>query len=144
MSETWDGEPIASEAPYGATVVVYRTTASDAEFLLLHRAQGGPGYDGDWAWTPPAGARQPGETIEACARRELMEETGLCADVRRTEHGTKDWAVYWAESGSEAEVVLRDAEHDRFAWVPLAEALRRCRPERVGQQIELVAAHLFC
>ncbi len=71
-----------------------------------------------------------------------MEESGLSADVRRTEHETKDWAVYWAEVGPEAEVVLRDAEHDRFAWVSLAEALRRCRPERVAKQIELVAAHL--
>ena len=35
------------------------------EFLLLHRvAPGGPDYEGEWAWTPPAGARQPREDLK--------------------------------------------------------------------------------
>ena len=139
MSKTWDGKSIASEPPYGATVVVYRMTSAGPEFLILHRAHQGPAYDGDWAWTPPAGARQPSETVEACARRELLEEAGLCVHVRRADHGATDWAYYSAEVGSDAQVALHDEEHDRFEWVSLANALQRCRPERVAEGIEIVA-----
>ena len=139
MSKTWDGKSIASEPPYGATVVVYRTIPSGPEFLVLHRAHHGPAYGGDWAWTPPAGARQPGETVEACAKRELLEETGLCAPVRRMDPGEADWAVYCAEVDAGTQVVLHDSEHDRFEWVSLVEALKRCRPQRVATGIELVA-----
>ena len=82
METTWDGKPIASEPPYGAMVLVYRMNGEQPEFLILHRAQLGPDFEGDWAWTPPSGARQPGETIEECARRELWEEAGLRVDAR--------------------------------------------------------------
>ena len=77
LRTTWDGLPISEEPPFGATVVVYRHNGARLEILLLHRAHHGPDYVGDWAWTPPAGSRLPDEPIEACARRELLEETGL-------------------------------------------------------------------
>ncbi len=68
---TWDGKPISPEPPFGASVVVYRRGAAGVEFLILHRAHSGPEFDGDWAWTPPSGARLPHEPILACAEREL-------------------------------------------------------------------------
>ena len=37
-------------------------------------------YD-DWGW--PAGKREPGETLEDCALRELLEETGLVGEIVR-------------------------------------------------------------
>jgi 8-oxo-dGTP diphosphatase len=54
--------------------VVYRTTEEgDLEVLLVHR----PAYDD---WTFPKGKADSGETDEACALREVEEETGLrCA-----------------------------------------------------------------
>lgn len=33
----------------------------------------------DWVWEFPSGAREPGESVEATARRELLEETGCIA-----------------------------------------------------------------
>lgn len=34
-------------------------------------------------WVPPGGHAEPGEAIEICARRELLEETGYhCSDLR--------------------------------------------------------------
>jgi hypothetical protein len=53
--------------------------------------------------------------------------------------GEADWALYSAEVDAGAQVVLHDKEHDRFEWVPLVEALKRCRPERVARGVELVA-----
>ena len=139
MTETWDGKPIAPEPPFGATVVVFRVRERGPEFLILHRAHQGPTYDGDWAWTPPAGARQPGESIEACARRELYEEAGLSAQIHPVRSNQQDWSVYWAQVAPDDDARLHDAEHDRFEWVPLGEALRRCRPERVAAGIECAA-----
>jgi 8-oxo-dGTP pyrophosphatase MutT (NUDIX family) len=145
---TWDGLPVSDEPPYGATVVVYRWGRDGRvgpEILLLHRAHHGPAYDGDWAWTPPAGSRFPGEAVLACARRELREEAGLELAVRPTACGSADWALFLAEAPLGAAVSLEhDREHDRYAWLPADEAVARCRPaqvaEALGRAVELLCA----
>ena len=78
---TWDGLPVAQDQPHGAAVVVRRAgaVAGGYEYLILHRAHHGRDHDGDWAWTPPSGSRQPGEPVLAAALRELAEETGVTA-----------------------------------------------------------------
>jgi 8-oxo-dGTP pyrophosphatase MutT (NUDIX family) len=141
MSDTWDGKPVATDAPFGATVIVYRVTPSGTEFLVLHRAHAGPNDEGDWAWTPPSGARQPEELIEACARRELFEETGLMAPLQRLDTAQSDWAIFLAEPVTASDIRLDD-EHDRFEWVSLIEATTRCRPERAAVGFEL-ARHII-
>ncbi len=146
-SVTWDGQPIATEPPYGAAIIVYRRAgynrrkktpcelAPEYEFLILHRSYGGTGYEGAWAWTPPSGARQPGEDIEACAARELKEEVGLMfLPLHRTDCGQADWVVYTVQVDAEATLRL-SLEHDRCEWVCLEEAARRCQPQNVSEQI---------
>jgi 8-oxo-dGTP pyrophosphatase MutT (NUDIX family) len=54
--------------------IVVRTTAADVEVLLVHR----PAYDD---WTFPKGKAGPGESDEACALREVEEETGLACEL---------------------------------------------------------------
>lgn len=109
-------------------------------FLALHRAHEGPDYEGDWAWTPPAGARSPGEPVDDCARRELTEETGLDLPIRRIRaDDAEPWATYVAEAPADAEVVL-DEEHDRFAWLPLEDLLDRCAPEEAADGVRRAAA----
>lgn len=142
MEKTWDGQPISPEAPYGASIVVYRRTVQGYETLLLHRAWRGPHYEGDWAWTPPSGARLPGEPIERCAARELLEEAGITAPLRMVSEPTADWVVYVAEVGPDTAVRLVDAEHDRYEWVPFETALKRCRPEPVAHGIASAAAFI--
>ena len=72
LNQTWDGLSIAADTPTGATVVVRRRDlAGRLEFLLLHRNAEGADYEGDWAWTAPAGCRQPGEAVYPAALREL-------------------------------------------------------------------------
>jgi 8-oxo-dGTP pyrophosphatase MutT (NUDIX family) len=141
---TWDGLPVAPEPPYACAVVVWRDVPSGREFLLLHRlAPGGADYEGEWAWTPPSGARQPGEEPDAAAARELAEEIGLRLPLTPLTgaSATEDVALYVAEAPPRAEVVLDD-EHDRFLWLPLDEALPKCLPRVVASGLANAAAWL--
>jgi 8-oxo-dGTP pyrophosphatase MutT (NUDIX family) len=117
MKTTWDGLAVSDEKPFGCMVVVYQQRAEGLLLLLLHRAHRGPEYEGDWAWTPPSGARQPGEAVEDCARRELAEETGLALVPILTAHGSDDWAIYQVEAPHDTVVTLLDVEHDRYEWL---------------------------
>jgi 8-oxo-dGTP pyrophosphatase MutT (NUDIX family) len=139
---TWDGTEVARDKPYGCSVVVWRAAPGGREYLVLHRRHAGPPeYEGDWAWTPPSGARQPDEPVEDAARRELREETGLDLEIAPTEVGAEDWAVFATEAPVDAEVVLDD-EHDRFRWVTAAEAVGLCLPASVGESVATVDAWL--
>jgi 8-oxo-dGTP pyrophosphatase MutT (NUDIX family) len=134
IETTWDGLPVARERPYACSVVVWRETKSGKEFLLLHRlAPGGADYEGEWAWTPPSGARQPGEAPDAAAARELEEEIGLTLPLTPLPDagGSEDVALYVAQAPPDASVVLDD-EHDRFVWLPLEAALPKCLPSIVA------------
>jgi 8-oxo-dGTP diphosphatase len=50
----------------------------DDSVLLIHRT-----YEGTDDWALPGGTPRPGESMAACARRELSEETGITADPAR-------------------------------------------------------------
>jgi 8-oxo-dGTP pyrophosphatase MutT (NUDIX family) len=138
MSATmWDGLPVSAVPPFGVAVVVWRAAQPSREVLLLHRTLAG---EGDWAWTPPSGARMPGEAIEACARRELREETGL--ELVLTDVQVEgDWALFVAEAPADAAIVL-DAEHDAAVWLSLEEACTRCRPTLVADGLRTALASL--
>jgi 8-oxo-dGTP pyrophosphatase MutT (NUDIX family) len=139
---TWDGQPRSSQPPFGASIIVHRRVPTGREFLLLHRAHEGPDFEGEWAWTPPAGARLPGEPIDECARRELLEEVGFRAEVEVVSSMDEEWAIFQAEVDAAAQVRLDDPEHDRFEWVALEAALVRCLPSVVGEAFLRVAVLL--
>ena len=52
--------------------IIWRESAGSVEVLVVHR----PRYD-DWSF--PKGKNDPGESDEACALREVLEETGFVA-----------------------------------------------------------------
>jgi len=142
METTWDGLPVSREKPFAACVVVWRSAPGGREFLVLHRHHGGPEYEGDWAWTPPSGARLPGEEPGMAASRELQEETGLALPLTRCSRDPSDEVVlYVTEAPPDAAIVL-DAEHDRFEWRSLAAAVSSCLPPSVALCLELAAAEL--
>ncbi len=121
-------------------MVVHRISGQDhPEYLVLHRAERGAAYAGDWAWTPPSGARLPGEPVVCGAARELAEETGIAVVQLRPVDLSGQWAVFAAEVVGDTQVRL-DAEHDRFAWLPAAEAARCCLPDTVAASLRQVAA----
>lgn len=135
-----EGAIAASELldPRGASVGVYRDGPHGRQWLMLHRRKYGPGDESDWAWGPPAGSRLPGEPTAAAARRELEEETGLGAEPIPA-GTTGRWDVYLLEVPADWEPRL-SAEHDRYEWLPIDEALRRSRPEAARQELRLAAA----
>jgi ADP-ribose pyrophosphatase YjhB (NUDIX family) len=61
------------ETRLAVSVVVLRA----ADVLLVER--GRPPAAGRWA--PPGGAVEPGESLEAAARREVEEETGIACEL---------------------------------------------------------------
>lgn len=142
VDATCDGAPISKEPPFGASVVVYRRKSDGVEFLVLHRAHKGIAYSGEWAWTPPAGARRPNEPISECAQRELIEETGLALLLEATEYGSEDWAVYRAEINPAATILL-DQEHDRYEWQPFERAAAMCLPKTVSDYMVAIGRELM-
>lgn len=138
---TWDGHPVSQEPPHGAMIVVYRCNEGTTEFLLLHRRHHGPDYEGDWAWTPPSGARYPGEPIDRCAQRELEEETQLCLLPERVAVGSAEWPVYAIQVPVETGIAL-SPEHDRYTWVPFDEATARLAPAVVRNSFIAAARRL--
>jgi dATP pyrophosphohydrolase len=66
--------------PVSVLVLVH---TPDLQVLLIERA------DYPEHWQSVTGSREPGETLEQTARRELMEETGLAAK----QYVLEDWGV---------------------------------------------------
>lgn len=120
----------------GVAIVVWRRRPR-LEVLLLHRSVFGETFAGDWAWTTPGGAREPGEPPAETAARELHEETGLrlpCVPVQSrvaAEQPEIDVDVFAAEAGEDQSLRLSD-EHDRFEWVQ-PDGLDRCQPDWVKE-----------
>jgi predicted NUDIX family NTP pyrophosphohydrolase len=72
---------MVARAKISAGVLMYRRRAGALELLLAH--PGGPFFarrDEGW-WTIPKGEPNPDETLEACARREFSEETGMRCEL---------------------------------------------------------------
>lgn len=78
-----------------------------------------------------AGSRKPGETIEACAVRELCEETGLVSRPFPVLVEDTDWAVFALEVPWGTEIAVDGTEHDQYEWASSAQALARCRPRAI-------------
>jgi 8-oxo-dGTP pyrophosphatase MutT (NUDIX family) len=92
--------------------------------LVVHR----PRYDD---WTLPKGKAEPGESDEACARREVEEETGLAcelvrelATVRYHDRFDRPKVVrYWEMRPLRGSFEPGD-EVDEVRWVPPEDAAR--------------------
>lgn len=103
-----------------AAVVVAR----DGEGLVALLSARFPPHGGDFLFLP-GGRREPGETPEECARRELREESGVSAEVWRP------LGTYALTVAAPARVLscgpqqLSSTEQDfTLTWWPMPDALR--------------------
>lgn len=112
-----------TDAVRAAGGVVWRRVAGgDIEVLLVHRR-------GREDWTLPKGKVEPGEGEEACAVREVEEETSLrCAlgpeigfVSYRDQRGRPKTVRYWSMEVLAGEAAPRH-EVDAVRWVPLEAA----------------------
>jgi 8-oxo-dGTP pyrophosphatase MutT (NUDIX family) len=113
--------------------VVYRSEVNGLEVLLL------VGHDG--SYDIPKGTLRHGETLEACALREVEEESGQRAEIMgylgsRLDKGvlnngaeiaktTHYFAMNWI-----LDTGIQDDEYDHFEWVTPHEAQAILRPSR--------------
>jgi dATP pyrophosphohydrolase len=114
-------------------IVIYTAAG---EFLLLERRKP-PGF-----WQSVTGSLEWGETADACARRELIEETGITQGVLINLQWTQVYEVLPAFGKKYAPGVTRnlehafalklrervtvtpsESEHAQYRWLPAAEAI---------------------
>jgi 8-oxo-dGTP diphosphatase len=101
---------------------VFRRNQNDTgyEVVLVHR----PRYD-DWSW--PKGKCEPGESLDACAVREVSEETGvlttigpiLCVLNYRDQLNRPKRVTYFVLKIASIREHQADEEVDAIAWIGL-------------------------
>jgi 8-oxo-dGTP pyrophosphatase MutT (NUDIX family) len=121
-------------------VIVRQTAAGKTQVLLVHRPH-------RQDWTFPKGKVEPGETDEACALREVEEETGhRCAlgdellTISYVDHKNRlKLAHYWAMRAIGGEAAPHN-EIDAVQWLSVADAARTLTYQRDLALLEALAA----
>jgi 8-oxo-dGTP diphosphatase len=109
----------------------------DGNILIVHR----PKY-GDWSL--PKGKCGSGESDEACALREIEEETGLRCEIERPLGESRYHAlagpkvVRWFLMRPLAGEFAPHDEIDRVAWVPISDVPDRVTFDVGVEQLELL------
>lgn len=117
--------------PESVLIVIY---TAGGEFLLLERRKP-PGF-----WQSVTGSLEWGETADAAARRELLEETGITQGRLRNLQWTQVYEILPSFGKKYAPGVTRNlehafalklpervpvtlSEHVQYRWLPAAEAI---------------------
>jgi 8-oxo-dGTP pyrophosphatase MutT (NUDIX family) len=129
-------------APMPAAGVVVSDAARGVLLLWRHRF-----ITDTWGWEIPAGRVEPGESIQAAATREVLEETGwrpgpLEALVAyHPSNGLSDqtFHLFLAEGATEVGPPLDVHEAERVAWVPVSGLTEAVRTGHVRDGLSLTA-----
>jgi 8-oxo-dGTP pyrophosphatase MutT (NUDIX family) len=100
-----------------------------------------------YSWEMPEGGAEPGEDAETCARRELLEETGLAAasldkilELDLSNSLTDECAILFLATGlTHGEASPEDTEVLRRRTAPFAEVLNRAIDGRIRDSLTVAA-----
>ena len=126
-----DGQVIRRDMIMHPGAVVILPVVDDAHICLLRNFRF---VVSDTLWEVPAGTVEPGEPLEDCARRELLEETGYTAKKWRSlgyiyaSPGVLDEKLHLfvAEELTPGPAKPEPDEQLEPVTVPLADAIRMC------------------
>ena len=127
-----------------AGTLLYRHGADGLEVLLVHPSGA---YNRHAPWGIPKGVPDAGEELEACARRETWEETGVTAGdlvpLGDMTYRKSRKQVHCFAGPAPADAAPRCAswEVDRACFLPLAEAREKIHPDQ-GVFLDRLVAHL--
>ena len=117
-----DEQPKVIEA---AGAILWRRSVGPAELAVIHRPR-------HQDWSLPKGKRDPGESWQETALREVWEETACRAEIERFAGGTiytvktrPKVVLFWHMAVTEAEPFEPNDEVDRLEWMTPANALER-------------------
>jgi predicted NUDIX family NTP pyrophosphohydrolase len=117
-----------------AGTLLYRRGSSGIEVLLIHPSGA---YNRGKPWGIPKGLPEPGEALEAAARRETWEEAGVHA-VELRPIGYVDYVkskkrvhAWLGEAPADAKPRPASWEVDHAEFLPLDEARRRIHPDQL-------------
>lgn len=117
-----------------AGTLLYRSAHGRWEVLLVHPSGN---YNKQAAWSIPKGLPDENESLEATARRETLEETGVTADdllsIGSIKYRSKRKQVHCFIGAAEESCVPRCAswEVDRAEFVTLDSAYRILHPDQI-------------
>ncbi|MEO6776205.1 MAG: NUDIX domain-containing protein [Kofleriaceae bacterium] len=116
--------------------VLYRTVDATTEVLLVHPSGN---YNRRAPWGIPKGAPNPDETLEAAARRETWEETGLeivgdLVDLGHVDYTRSKKRVHGYACAAPAGAVPRCAswEVDKVEFIEITRARRVIHPDQAA------------
>ncbi|CAN5725058.1 NUDIX domain-containing protein [soil metagenome] len=122
--------------------LLYRYVGDTTEVLLVHPAGN---YNRRAPWGIPKGAPDPDETLEATARRETLEETGLDITQPLTDLGFVDYTrskkrvhAYAGQAPDGASPRCASWEVDKAEFIEITRARRIIPPDQAALLDRLV------
>jgi predicted NUDIX family NTP pyrophosphohydrolase len=117
-----------------AGTLLYRRTSQGLEVLLIHSSGN---YNRNKPWGIPKGLPDPGEDLEAAARRETLEEAGVVVTGELHPLGDivyqksrKQIHCFAGEAPADAAPRCASWEIDCAEFLPIEEARRRIHPDQ--------------
>jgi predicted NUDIX family NTP pyrophosphohydrolase len=121
-------------AKLSSGTVLYRVTEGNVEVLLVHPAGN---YNRRAPWGIPKGAPDPGEELDATARRETLEETGISVTGAMVDLGFVDYTrskkrvhAYAAPAPDGATPRCASWEVDKVEFIEITRARRIIHPDQ--------------